>query len=295
VKPPRFEYHRAASLGEAVEVKARYGDEASVLAGGQSLIPMLNFRLVRPTAVVDIGGIDALRQVALDKGTLRVGAMTRQRSLERLLEAKNPHSLVLQALRHIAHPIIRNRGTVGGSLAHADPAAELPAALLALDGQVKVANSVRDRWIQARDLFLFHLTTSLDDDEILVEAEFPAPDRPCAAAVAEVSQRHGDFAAAGVCAALNAAEDGRSIASARLAYFGIATTPVRADAAEHLLAGEQPSQPLFRAAGKLASAHCLPHDQDDTATDYRRQLVVTVTERALAAASERLKAGRHLR
>ena len=283
------------SLAEAVDVKARYGDEASVLAGGQSLIPMLNFRLVRPTAIVDIGGVEALRHVALDQGTLRVGAMTRQRSLERVLEAKSPHSLVLQALRHIAHPIIRNRGTVGGSLAHADPAAELPAALLALDGQVKVANSARERWIQARDLFLFHLTTSLDDDEILVEAEFPAPDRLCANAVVEVSQRHGDFAAAGVCATVTAAADRRSIAGARLAYFGIATTPVRGDAAELLLTGEQPSQTLFRAAGRLASTHCMPPDHGDAATDYRRHLMVTVTERALAAATERLKAGRHLR
>ncbi len=122
------------------------------MRGGQSLVPMLNFRLARPAVIVDIGAVEALRHVALEKGVLRVGAMTRQRTLEKTLEARRAHPLVLQALRHVAHPVIRNRGTIGGSLAHADPAAELPTALLAVDGRVKVASSVRERWGLTREI-----------------------------------------------------------------------------------------------------------------------------------------------
>ena len=294
MKPPRFEYHRPAALGELLELKARWGGEAAVLVGGQSLVPMLNFRLARPAAIVDIGGIESLAHVEFDRRALRVGAMARQRTVERALDGRGDYLLLLEAIRHVAHPIIRNRGTIGGSLAHADPAAELPAALLALDGRVRVASLAGERWIAAADLFVFHLTTSLYEDEVLIEAEFPALDERTEAAVVEVSRRHGDFALAGVCATVTAAADGRTVAGTRLAYLGIAPTPVRGVAAEQLLAGEEPSGALFRAAGRLAAAEVRATDADQASTAYRRELVAVVTERALAAASGRLRAAGHL-
>ncbi len=276
-------------------MKAHWGAEASVLAGGQSLVPMLNFRLARPAAIVDIGGVESLRFVELEDGVLRVGAMARQRAVERALEVRTHNSLVLDALRHVAHPVIRNRGTLGGSLAHADPAGELPATLLALNGRVRVANLAGERWIEAADLFVFHLTTSLKDDELLIEAEFPALDRRTAASVTEVTRRHGDFALAGVCATVTASADGRRIANARLAFLGIAPTPVRGDDVESLLTDEKPSMGLFGAAGRLAGGLVLTPDVDQATVSYRRQLVAVVTERALVTASDRLRGAGYLR
>jgi len=221
--------------------------------------------------------------------------MARQRTVERTLEGRQEHGLVADALRHIAHPVIRNRGTVGGSIAHADPAAELPAALVALDGRVRVASSRSERWIRAADLFVFHLSTSLEEDEVLVEVEFPALDARTEGAVVEVSRRRGDFALAGVCANVTATANGRALAGARLAYLGIAPTPVRGADAERLLADEEPSEALFRAAGKLASKHVRAPDVDQATTAYRQALVAVVTERALTTLTDRLRAAGHLR
>ena len=253
---------------------------------------MLNFRLARPVAILDIGGIESLRRIDLEQGLIRVGAMARQRDVERRVEDRGEHGLLLDALRKVAHPVIRNRGTVGGSLAHADPAGELPAALAGAGGRVLTASSRSERWIEAADLFRFHLTTSLEEDEVILEAEFPVLDERSASSVVEVTRRHGDFALAGICASLTASKDSRSIASARLAYFGVAPTPVRGVGAERLISGEVPSGPLFRAAGQAASEIVRAPESDQASAAYRRELVAVVTEKALATAAERLADGR---
>ena len=237
VKPPPFEYHAPSTPEQAVRLLAELED-AKVLAGGQSLIPLLNFRLARPAHLVDINGLSELDRVYERDGGVAVGATVRQTDAERrpLLSERCP--LVPLALRHVAHRVVRNRGTVCGSVAHADPAAELCAALLALDGHV-VARSVRgERLIRAADLFVGSFETALEPDELVTETWFPAH-APGDVALVEESRRHGDFAMAGV------ARAGR-----RLALFGVAPTPVLADAEDPTRdlhpSGDLESSPEFK-------------------------------------------------
>lgn len=286
MKPARFLYHRPEAIEEAVEVKARYDGEASALAGGQSLVPMLNFRLARPEALVDLNGVDGLAGIEVGNGSVRVGAMTRQRDLERHREAIAACPLAGQALANLAHQVVRNRGTVGGSLAHADAAAELPAVLRALDGRVRVLGTGGERWIGAGDLFEFHLSTSLAPDEILVEVELPATPPRTGTAMSEVARRHGDFALAGVCAAVTIDEDG-SVTEARLAYLGVAPTPVRATDAERLLVAEGTGPEAIEAAAAAARDVVDAIDEEQASVAYRRRLVEVLTASALREAHAR--------
>ncbi|MEA2316224.1 MAG: aerobic carbon-monoxide dehydrogenase medium subunit [Solirubrobacteraceae bacterium] len=280
MKPPKFEYVRAASVDEAAVVKAAHDGDASILAGGQSLIPMLNFRLARPSALIDLNHVDGLAYVRVGDDAVRVGAMTRQRDVERHEDAALACPVLPQALAHVAHPVVRNRGTIGGTVAHADAAAETPAALLALDGRVRVRGTAGERTIEAADLFVFHLTSSLRVDEVLVEVEFPRLPAGAGSAFREVTRRHGDYALAGVCAIAVLGEDG-SMRDVRLAYSGIAPTTIRATAAEDLLAGAAPSAEAFAAAG-AAAADCVDAiDEEQATVAYRRQLVRSLTARAL--------------
>lgn len=290
MKPATFDFHRPGSVDEAIALKERYEGEASVLAGGQSLIPMMNFRLARPRALVDLNGVDGLSGIALDDGAVRVAAMTRQRDLERHSGAMAACPLLGKALAHVGHQVIRNRGTVGGSVAHADPAAELPAALLALGGRIRALGPGGARLVEAEDLFEFHLTTSLEPDELLVEVEFPGLPPRSGAACEEVARRHGDYALAGVCATVTLDESGR-VGRARLAYLGVAATPVRAHAAEAVLAGAQPGAELFAEAGRAARDVVDAVDEEQASVAYRRRLVDVLTRRALGAASERANGG----
>lgn len=289
MKPSRFEFHRPASVEEAVGLKVRYDGEASVLAGGQSLVPMLNFRLARPSALVDLNGIGGLADIAVAGGAVRVGAMTRQRDLERHLEAMAACPVLPGALANVAHQVVRNRGTVGGSVAHADSAAELPAALLAVDGRVRVQGSAGQRTIEAADLLDFHLSTSLEPDEVLVEVGFPTLPPGTGAACKEVARRHGDYALAGVCAALTLG--GGVVERARLAYFGVAPTAVRAPDAEALLAGEPPGPEGFAAAARAAREVVDAVEEEQASVTYRRQLVEVLTRRALAEAHANANGG----
>jgi aerobic carbon-monoxide dehydrogenase medium subunit len=280
VKPSRFDYHRPATVAEAAELKASYEGEASALAGGQSLVPMLNFRLARPRAIIDLNAIDGLAGIHVDDRSVRVRAMTRQRDLEQHVAAIRACPLLGGALAHVAHQVVRNRGTVGGSIAHADAAAELPAALRALDGRVHVQGTGGERWIEAGDLYEFHLSTSLEADEILVEAEFPRLPPGTGTAVMEVTRRHGDYALAGVCAVLTLGDAGR-VADARLAYLGVAPTTVRAHEAERALVGEGASDEAIDAAAKSARDVVDAIDEEQASVAYRRRLVEVLTARAL--------------
>lgn len=289
MKPGRFEYHRPASVAEAVELKASYDGEAAILAGGQSLVPMLNFRLARPRAVVDINGIGELAGVEVGDGVVRVRAMTRQRALERHAPAIAACPVLGPALARVAHQVVRNRGTVGGSIAHADAAAELPAALLAVDGRVRVRGQGGERVIDVGDLLEFHMSTTLEPGEVLVEVEFPALPARTGAACLEVARRHGDYALAGVCAALTVDDDGR-VAGARLACFGVAPTAVRATAAEELLDGETAGAAAFAAAGRAAREVVDAVDEEQASLAYRTRLVEVLTRRALTEAHAQVAA-----
>jgi carbon-monoxide dehydrogenase medium subunit len=216
--------------------------------------------------------------------------MTRQRDLERHAGAVAACPLLREALLHVAHQVIRNRGTVGGSVAHADAAGELPAALLTVGGRIRARGSGGERIVAAEDLFQFHLTTTLEPDEVLVEVEFPALPPRTGVACEEVTRRHGDYALAGVCAALTI-DDGGRIERARLGYLGVAPTPVRAAAAEKLLAGKEPGAELFAAAGESAREVVDAVDEEQASVAYRCRLVDVLTRRALEAATGRANGG----
>jgi carbon-monoxide dehydrogenase medium subunit len=284
VKPPRLQYLRPGTLQEAIEAKAGYDGDASILAGGQSLVPMLNFRLARPSALIDLGGVPGLDTIAVEGGQVRAGAMVRQRDLERHAGAIAACRSIADGLDHVAHPVIRNRGTIGGTIAHADAAAEMPTVLTAVDGSVVVRGTGGERTIPAAELFEFHLTTSLEFDEVLAEVRFPVLPATTGTAFVEVARRHGDYALAGVCAVVDV--DGGVIRSARLACSGIAPTPIRATDAESLLAGQQPTPEVLAAAGEAAAGYVDAVDEEQASVAYRQQLVRTLIARAVTRACE---------
>jgi aerobic carbon-monoxide dehydrogenase medium subunit len=229
VKPRSFDYVRAKSLAEAVIALARHGTEAKIIAGGQSLVPLLNMRMASPAILVDIGALTELRGISLADGWLRIGALTRQAEAERSAEIAKHAPLIAKALPHIGHFAIRNRGTIGGSIALADPAAELPACLLALGGEVEIEGAKGARTVKADDFFKDLYETALGPGDVLIAIRIPVPSKDMRFGFSELARRHGDFAMAG----LAVCRDGKS---ARLAFFGVGSTPLRAKKAEAALA-----------------------------------------------------------
>ena len=281
MKPAPFAYRAAASAAEAVDLLARHGDEAKVLAGGQSLVPMLNLRLARPGVVVDINGAGDLDYLREPDGTLVIGALVRQRALERWAARRLP--LLAEALRLVGHPAIRNRGTAVGSLAHGDPASELPALLLCLDGAVVARRAAGERVVAAGDLYQAPLTTSLAADELVIEARLTLPPTGAGWGFAEVARRHGDFAMVGAAAVLWL-DGARRVAGARLAFFGVGGTPARGSAGEAALAGRAPDAALIREAARAAAADLSPDGDLHASADYRRRVAGVLAERTLATA-----------
>jgi carbon-monoxide dehydrogenase medium subunit len=285
VKPPSFDYAAPQTLDEAVKLLQENEFEAKLLSGGQSLMPLLNMRLARPELLIDLARIPGLDRVAEEDGALVVGGMARQRALELSPLVRERFPLVYDATMQIAHPQNRNQGTVGGSIAHADPAAELPALAVAMGAQMTVAGPDGTRTIDADEFFVTYLTTSMEATEILTEVRFPALPPRTGYSLTELARRHGDFALAGVIATLTLAADG-SIDSGRIVLFGVGSTPVRAAAAEAMLAGQQPSAALFEAVAARATA-----DLDEPLSDvhasaaYRRSLAGVLARRALVEAS----------
>jgi carbon-monoxide dehydrogenase medium subunit len=280
VKPAPFEYADPRSVDETLTLLARHGDDAKILAGGQSLVPMLNFRLARPAAIVDInrvGGLDGLTQT--DR-TLRIGALVRQRRLERWARAHAP--LLAAALALVGHAAIRNRGTVAGSVVHADPAAELPALLLALDG-VAVARSPRgERQLPAGELFQGPLMTSLVADELVTETRWTLPAPGDGWGFHEVARRHGDFALVGAVAVVRLR--GGRLERVGLTVFGAGPTPLRLATAERALGGQAPAASLVREAAESACRALDAHGDLHATSDYRRTVAATLVARALADA-----------
>jgi CO/xanthine dehydrogenase FAD-binding subunit len=287
MKPAPFQYLRAASVPQALQALADHGPEARILAGGQSLVPMMNFRLARPACLVDINGIRDLNYIRREDGHLTIGALTRQSTLEHspLVEAAGP--LLAEATRLIGHPTIRHRGTIGGSLAHADPAAESPTALLALDGDVTVAGPSGQRRIPASDLFVGYCATSLEPGEMLVEVRIPVTPPRTGWAFLELARRHGDFAIVGVAAQLTTDAHG-TCTGARLALCGVAPTPVRCSQAEAELIGSPVDDAVIQHAAEAAAEAADPSDDLHGSARYKQRMVTVFAQRALRRARQRM-------
>jgi len=287
VKPARFEYFCPRAVDEAVDLLARYGDDGKVLAGGQSLVPLMNMRLARPAVIIDINRIDGFGDLRERNGILRFGALTRQRAAERSPVVAERCPLLRDALRLVGHAQIRNRGTLGGSIAHADPAAELTAILSALDGEVTARSARGTRTIAAADLFVTYLTTALDPRELIVEIRIPALSPGAGWSWMEIARRHGDFALAGVGVVLVIRRG--TIAEARIALTGVGPTPVRAGAAERLLVGHAPSDTLWTEAAEAVRAAVTPDGDIHASAEYRKHVAGVLTQRALREALSRTK------
>jgi carbon-monoxide dehydrogenase medium subunit len=275
-------------LEEALMLLREFGDDARPLAGGQSLIPLLSLRLAQPSHLVDLAGVAELASIGADNGHLVLGAMVRERSAEKHEEVHRQAPLLAQALPLIGHPAIRSRGTVGGSLAHADPAAELPAVAVALDAELVAQSHDRGRrTIKVSDFFTGFFTTALAPDEILTAIMIPAAAPGTGTAIAEVARRHGDFAVVGAVAVVRL-EAGR-IADARLVFTGVSDTPVRATAAESMLVGAEPTdEAIAEAAGEASKDLSPPADLHGT-SEYRRHLVRVLARRTLTVAVQRAR------
>jgi len=286
MKPPKFEYLAPASLDEALAILAEHGEEAKVLAGGQSLVPLLNFRLVRPGYLVDLNEIPDLAYVRPEDGQVAIGALTRQRALETSPLVRERLPLLADAMPQIGHVQIRNRGTIGGSLAHADPAAELPAVVAALGGRLVVRGARGQRTLTPEEFFVAYLTTALDPTELLVEVRLPVTPPRTGTAFLEVSRRHGDFALVGVAASVTLDEAGRCVRCA-IALTGVGPTPVVARAAAERLVGAALTPDVIEDAGRLAVADLHPDGDLHASSDYRRHVAGVLTRRALTSAVER--------
>ncbi|HZA59064.1 MAG TPA: xanthine dehydrogenase family protein subunit M [Solirubrobacterales bacterium] len=286
MKPPVFDYHDPATVEEALDLLAVHGDDGKVLAGGQSLVPLLNFRLAHPEHLIDVNNIGELSGIKREGGRLRIGALTRQSMLERSALVADNWPLLTEALSFVAHAQIRNRGTVGGSVAHADPAAELPVAFLASDADFIVKSKRGERTIPATDFFVTHLTTTMEPDELMVAIEVPAPPEGAGYAFTEFARRHGDFALGG--AAVLLAAEGRTCTAAAVGLLAAAPTPLRAAGAEEALIGSELSQDGAEAAAKRAVEGIDPTGDIHGSSEYRRGLIEVMVRRAIEKAAGRL-------
>lgn len=286
MKPPPFEYSAPTTLEEALALLQEHGEDARPLAGGQSLVPLLSLRLARPSHLVDLAGIRQLGSIVGDGDHLVMGAMVREGAAERHHEVRRLAPLLAEALPLIGHPAIRSRGTIGGSLAHADPAAELPAVAVILDAELVAQSRDRgQRTIKAADFFTGFFSTALEPDEILTEVRIPRPVAGTGSAIEEVARRHGDFAMVGAAAVVRV--EGGKIAEARMVLTGVSGIPVRVTAAETALTGADPTEEAFtEVAGQAARTLSPPADVHGSAA-YRRHLAAVLMRRTLTVAAHR--------
>jgi aerobic carbon-monoxide dehydrogenase medium subunit len=283
VKPSAFTYHRPTSVEEAVQLLAELGERGKVLAGGQSLVPLLSMRLAAPAHLVDINHLRELDTVEVTREHVRVGALARHSRVERDDTANDAVPLLRQALRNVAHPTIRNRGTTVGSLVHADPAAEMPAVLALLDGVVELREATGTREVTAADFFVGPMESALRPGELAVAARFPRPPAGSGSAFLELARRHGDYAMAGL-AALVRTDAGQAITSARVSLISLGPGPVTVDLSP-AVTGSGGGFDMSR-VHELVDAQIDPEDDIHATADYRRHLAHVLTERALHAAHE---------
>jgi CO/xanthine dehydrogenase FAD-binding subunit len=287
VKPPRFDYVAPGSVEEVVEVLRDAPEESTLLAGGQSLVPLLNMRMAQPRVIVDLNrasGLDALERTP--EGRVRLGAMVRQRRLETDPVVRDELPLIAEAARHIAHVPIRTRGTVGGSLAHADPAAELPATVAALGGRLLLRGPNGAREIPATEFFVGALTTAIEPGELLEAIEIEPPPAGAGWGFGEVARTHGAFALAGAAAVLHVDAAGE-IDFARLALLGVGSVPFVPGWLEEMAVGEAAEEPLFARIGARVGEEIAPLDDIHASADYRRRVAAVLTARAFRDAAAR--------
>lgn len=288
MKAPPFAYAAPETFEEAVTLKADAGDDALVLAGGQSLIPLLALRLASPALIVDLNRIESLGSIRREDGWVSLGAMTRHRDVEDAAELGALIPILSDALPLIGHRAIRNRGTVGGSIAHADPAAEWPGLALALDATVEAAGRRGTRSIAAEDFFLAPFTNALEPDELVREIRFRVPGPGFGSAFVEHSRRYGDFALAGAAAVVEVGRDGM-VSTARISLIGVGGTAVRARDGEHPLEGGSLGDPEIEAAAAACRAAVDPPSGVQGSSEYRRHLVGVLVVRALRLARDRAR------
>jgi CO/xanthine dehydrogenase FAD-binding subunit len=289
MKPAPFTYAAPSTLEEAIALLREHGDAAKLLAGGQSLMPMLNLRLARPQYIVDLNRIPGLDYIAERDGVLAVGALTRQRSLERSASVRQDYPLLYEATTRIGHRAIRNRGTVGGSIAHADPAAELPAVLVAHGGSIQVQGPRGTRQMVATDYFRSYFTTALDPDEILTEVRFPRPPEGTGWCFMEESRRHGDFAMVGV-AVLLTLDTARQCTRVAVVLCGVGGVPHQVAAAPALLLGHTVEAARLRDVAQAAAFEIEPDSDLHASAEFRRHLSTVLIQRAVHRAAERATA-----
>lgn len=292
MKPAAFKYHAPDSLEETLALLASHGSEAKILAGGQSLIPAMNFRIAQPGILIDVNRIAALSFIETEgSGGLRLGAMTRQRQVETHPAVKRNAPLLCETMPHIAHVQIRNRGTLGGSLAHADPAAELPAVMLALEAEFCLRNHQQRRWVSAKDFFVGMFATALAPDEMLVEIKIKPLPAGSGWAFEEMARRHGDYALAGVAAVITL-DEGGACRHARIALLSVGDAPVLATQAAQALLGQNANAQIISEAAQIAAHKDIDPGSDIHASaDFRRHLAKVLTERALTRAFARAASG----
>jgi CO/xanthine dehydrogenase FAD-binding subunit len=290
MKPAPFKYIAATSLEHALSLKAEHGDEAKFLAGGQSLMPTMNFRLAQPAILIDLNEIEDLAGIRPSGAATRVGALTRYRALQRDAAFAQAFPLIGEALPHIAHPQIRNRGTFGGNLSHADPASELPAIALALRARFRIRAAQRERWIEASDFFVGPLTTDLQPDEMLVEVELPLPKPRTGSCFTEIARRRGDFAIVGVAATITLG-DANQCSDVRLALCGVGETPIDASSAAVVLIGHALTEEAIRDVAASVQKMIDPGGNVHATADYQRHIAGVLTERALRTAHQRVHDG----
>lgn len=288
MKPPRFDYLAPRTLDEALGILATHGEHAKVLAGGQSLVPLLNFRLVRPGYLVDLNEIAGLDGIRVESGRLAIGAMTRQRAVETSAVVRERCPLLADAMPQIGHVQIRNRGTIGGSLAHADPASELPAVVAALDGALVLRSARGQRVLTSEQFFVGYLTTAAAPDELLVEVRLPVTAPRTGTAFMEVSRRQGDFAIVGVAVTITLDDAGVCTASA-VALTGVGPTPVVAREAARALVGVAPDRAALDDVGRRVAERLTPDSDLHASSEYRTEVAAVLTGRALAVAAGRAR------
>ncbi len=288
MKPAPFSYLAPRSRDEVLEALRRFGPDGKLLAGGQSLVPLLAMRLARPQVVIDLNRMPDLAFVRSARGGLAIGAMTRQRAVEHDPLVASHAPLLREALRWVGHPQIRNRGTIGGSLAHADPSAELPAVASVLDARCVLASARGERVVDAGDFFTGYLSTALEPDELLTEVRIPAQPPDSGWAFTEVARRHGDFALVGVAVLLRCDGD-RRCTRARFAFIGVGAGPVRVPDAEAALAGARITNEAAGAVARIVEAALDPEGDIHASAEYRRHVAGVLASRALMEAAGRMR------
>jgi 2-furoyl-CoA dehydrogenase FAD binding subunit len=291
MKPSAFEYFTPSTVREAIELLRSHGDEAKILAGGQSLIPMMNFRVARPKVLIDINKIKELNYIREEKGELVIGGLTRERTLEVSPVVKKKCPILAEAISYIGHLPIRTRGTIGGSLVHADPSAEIPIIVCGLGGKMKVVGPSGERTLGADEFFMTYLTSALEAAEILVEVRIPILPVNAGWSFMEFSRRHGDFGIVAVASILYL-ENKELCRKASIALGGVAPTPLRAGEAESLLAGRVITEELIKEAGVKAAQATDPESDYHASAEYRKDMARVFTQRSLKEAWNKAKGGK---